>query len=216
MATAPTVLPDSAAMLPFDVILFDVGGVLLSNGWDHNERAAAVEAFHLDRVEFERRHAEVYPAWERGDITIEAYLGFVVFHLPRSFSLDDFKGFMFGLSHILPDSAIGVLRELAADGRYLLGALNNEARETNKHRFETFHLNSHFDLALSSCYLGLRKPDQRIYDKAIDILGRKPDRVLFIDDREENIVPAKEIGMATVHYTGASQFRQELINLGVL
>lgn len=203
-------------MLPFDVILFDVGGVLLTNGWDHNERASAAQAFHLDIAEFERRHAQVYPAWERGGISLEAYLGSVVFHEPRSFSVADFTGFMLNLSRILPDSAIPILRQLAADGRFLLGALNNEARETNKYRFETFQLSNCFNLALSSCYLGLRKPDRPIYNKAIDILGRKPNRILFIDDREENLATAREVGMAALLYTGAAQLRRDLTELGVL
>ena len=43
-------------MLPFDVILFDVGGVLLTNGWDHGERARVIAQFDLDLAAFEARH----------------------------------------------------------------------------------------------------------------------------------------------------------------
>ena len=77
-------------MLPYDAILFDVGGVLLNNGWDHLERAAAVEAFQLDNTEFERRHAELDDPWERGEITMADYLTYTVFHEPRHFSPEDF------------------------------------------------------------------------------------------------------------------------------
>ena len=58
-------------MLPFDVILFDVGGVLLTNGWDHDERAAAAAKFGLDSQELEARNAKVYAAWERDEINRE-------------------------------------------------------------------------------------------------------------------------------------------------
>src|ERR1035437_7179887 len=60
-------------MFPFDVILFDVGGVLLTNGWDHRERATVVEHFHLDAEEFEARHAATFDAWERAAISGKAY-----------------------------------------------------------------------------------------------------------------------------------------------
>src|ERR1700689_4973560 len=118
-------------MFPFDVILFDVGGVLLTNGWDHAERAAAMEHFHLDRAAFEARHPAANDAWERDVIPVKAYLNATVFYEPRGFSIDDFLDFMLAQSKVLPDGALGILAELAASKRHLLGALNNEARETN-------------------------------------------------------------------------------------
>lgn len=202
-------------MPPYDKILFDVGGVLLTNGWDHAERDAAIEAFHLDKQDLERRHTEIFEQWERGEITMGAYLDFALFHEPRNFSRDEFASFIFGQSRILKDSALPVLQELAASGRFLLGALNNEARETNEYRFTTFGLRNYFEVALSSCYLGLRKPSEAIYRRAIDILGAAPERVLFIDDRKENLIPARAIGMAAVHFTGEEQLRQEFGTLGI-
>ena len=207
---------ETTCMLPYDVILFDVGGVLLTNGWDHGERAAAIEAFQIDKDDFERRHADIDGQWERGEITMEAYLDVTVFHQPRSFSRDDFAAFIFNQSKILPSSGLGSLQQLASGGRYLVGALNNEARETNEFRFETFGLRNYFKIALSSCYLGLRKPDEAIYRRALDILGVPPHRILFIDDREENIAPAGAIGMATIHFKGASELQAKLTKEGVL
>ena len=75
-------------MLPFDVILFDVGGVLLTNGWDHGERAAAAAKFGLDALELEARNAKVYSAWERDEIDHYKYLDAAVFYEARSFSRD--------------------------------------------------------------------------------------------------------------------------------
>jgi putative hydrolase of the HAD superfamily len=202
-------------MSPFDVILFDVGGVLLTNGWDHGERAAAVEHFHLDRAAFEARHAAPNDAWERDVIPLKAYLSTTVFYESRSFSMDDFFAFMLTQSKLLPDGALGILAELAASDNYLLGALNNEARETNEYRFEKFGLRNYFKVALSSCYLGLRKPDLAIYKRAVDILGRSPERILFIDDREENVDGAIAVGMKGIRFSGAEALRQELASLGV-
>jgi putative hydrolase of the HAD superfamily len=203
-------------MFPFDVILFDVGGVLLTNGWDHGERAAAMEHFHLDGAAFETKHATCNDAWERDAISLEAYLNTTVFYEPRSFSQDDFFAFMLTQSQGLADGALGILAELAASDKCLLGALNNEARETNEYRFKQFGLLEHFKVSLSSCYLGLRKPDLAIYRRGLDIVGRPAERVLFIDDRPENVASAISAGMKGIQFHGGELLRQELVTLGVM
>src|SRR5450631_810964 len=203
-------------MFPFDVILFDVGGVLLTNGWDTQERALAIEQFHLDMPGFETRHHAAYPAWERGAITVQAYLDATAFNEPRNFSQDEFFAFMLAQSKLLPDGALGTLKELAASNRCMLGVLNNEARETNNYRFDKFGLRSYLKVALSSCYLGLRKPDKAIYLTALDILGRPPERILFIDDRAENVAGALSVGMRAIQFQGEQALRKELVSLGVM
>ena len=132
-------------MLPFQVILFDVGGVLLTNSWDVKERAQAAANFHIDQADFQARHAEVSDQWERGGISMATYLDVAVFHEPRNFSRDEFIACMFEQSKLLPNGALGILKELAASGHYLIGALNNEARELNDYRFETFGLREYFE-----------------------------------------------------------------------
>jgi putative hydrolase of the HAD superfamily len=97
----------------------------------------------------------------------------------------------------------------------LLGALNNEARETNDYRFQKFELRRYFKVALSSCYVGLRKPDPAMYRRALDILGSAPERTLFIDDRQENVDGAAEERIKTIRFTGAEALRGELERLGV-
>lgn len=203
-------------MFPFDVILFDVGGVLLTNGWDHAERALVLAHFGLDIAEFERRHPAPYSAWESGLTPIGDYLNATVFYQPRSFTPQDFYQLMIAQSRVLEDSAIETLKELAASKKCLVGALNNEARETNEYRFEKFGLRSLFQVALSSCYLGLRKPDAAIYLRALDILGRPADRILFIDDRAQNVAAAVAAGIHGIQYTGAEALRRDLTNLGVI
>ncbi len=203
-------------MSPFDVILFDVGGVLLTNGWDRQERALATEQFHLGAQDLETRNAEVMDAWERGEIDRNQYLDAVVFHEPRDFSRDEFFDFILAQSKLLPDGAMGILRNLCATNDYMLGALNNEARETNEFRFGKFELRRYFKVALSSCYLGLRKPEPAMYRRALDILGSRPNRTLFIDDREVNVAGASDVGIRAIRFTGAEALRKELERLKVL
>lgn len=200
-------------MLPFDVILFDVGGVLLTNSWDVRQRAQAAAHFHLDEGDLQTRHAEVMELWERGGIAMSTYLDVAVFHEPRSFSRDEFVACMLDQSKLLPEGAMGILKELSASGRYLMGSLNNEARELNEYRFKAFGLRNYFDVALTSCYLGLRKPDLAIYQRAIDIVGGSPERILFIDDRPENVAGAQAAGLVALHFTDADALRDELRRL---
>ncbi|MGO9436175.1 MAG: HAD family hydrolase [Terracidiphilus sp.] len=203
-------------MFPFDVILFDVGGVLLTNGWDHRERARVLDQFHLDRAEFEARHATQNDAWERDAITVKEYLEATVFYVPRSFSQDDFLAAICAQSQLLPDGAMEILEELAESGNCMVGVLNNEARATNDYRFQRFRIRDYLQVAFSSCYLGLRKPGSAIYLRALDILGLPPGRVLFIDDREENAVGAEAVGMKAIQFQGATALRRELGKLEVL
>ena len=200
-------------MLPFDVVLFDVGGVLLTNGWDVKERAEVAAQFHLDIAELESRHvrhAEIVDRWERGGATIDDYLDAVVFYQPRTFSRDEFVASMQSQSKLLQDGAMAVLQEVAATGTYLVGALNNEVRELNEYRFQTFGLRNYFEVALTSCYVGQRKPEPAMYRCAIDILGRPPGRILFIDDRKENVIGAETAGIVAIRFEGEAELREQL------
>ena len=203
-------------MFPFDVILFDVGGVLLTNGWDRVERAAAAAHFGLDAEALETRHAALMDAWERGEIDLNEYLSAAVFYESRAFSRSEFFSFMLAQSQRLPHGALHILAELAASNACLLGALNNEARETNEFRFGHFGLRRYFKVAFSSCYVGLRKPEPAMYLRALDILGRPPERVLFIDDRAENVAGGLAAGIKAIQFTGTDALRAELEKLGVV
>jgi putative hydrolase of the HAD superfamily len=108
-----------------------------------------------------------------------------------------------------------ILSEIAASKVCLVGALNNEARETNEFRFGHFGLRRYFKVAFSSCYMGLRKPEPAMYLRALDILGCKPGRVLFIDDRQENVAGGLAAGMKAIRFTGAETLRAALGELGV-
>jgi putative hydrolase of the HAD superfamily len=200
----------------FETVLFDIGGVVLTNGWDTRERAELLARYGLDREAFEARHKEIYPAWDTGAITAGTYLDTTIFYEPRGFSRGEFFEEICALSKPLEDGALGIVAEVAASNSYLVGALNNESRETNAYRFETFGLRRYFKVALSSCYLGLRKPDAAIYQRALEILGNRPERILFIDDHAENVATAAEVGMRALLFVGAGQLRQDLVELGVL
>ena len=203
-------------MLPFDVILFDVGGVLLTNGWDHKERATVIQSFNLDLSAFEARHPDANEAWEKDEIDAQRYLDQTVFYEPRGFSHKEFLDAIFAQSIPLEDSALPVLQDLSASQKYLVGSLNNEAREPNDYRFTRYDLRRYFEIAFSSCYVGLRKPHPEIYQRAIDILGRPAERILFIDDRQSNVDAAASTGLKAIRFIGEQDLRRQLKELTVL
>ncbi|MFY9746315.1 MAG: HAD-IA family hydrolase [Acidobacteriaceae bacterium] len=197
-------------------ILWDVGGVLLTNGWDRQQRDAVVARFGLAEADFERRHAEVDQAWEKDEIGADEYLRHTVFFEPRNFTQDEFLDAMYAESTPLADSAMGILREVSASEEYVLATVNNESRAMNEFRLVKFGLLDQFDAFFSSCYLGVRKPDRKIYQVALDVLQREPERVVFIDDRAENVAAATSLGIHGVRYEGSEQLGGELVRLGVL
>lgn len=202
-------------MAEISTILWDVGGVLLTNGWDHLERAAVLKKFQVDSDAFERRHELANDPWEKGLITAEEYLQQTVFYEPRLFTPADFLQAMKERSVLLPHTAMRILQELAESEEIELAMLNNEARELNDYRIERFELGRYFDSFFSSCYVGLRKPDPKILDLALDVLQRDPEEVIFIDDRQGNCDAAEALGIHAIRYTDETQCVQALERLGL-
>jgi putative hydrolase of the HAD superfamily len=188
--------------------------VLGTNGWDHHERQAAVERFGLDLEEFESRHEMVATAFELGQLSLDCYLDRTVFYRQRSFTREAFRDFMLQQSQPYSDS-IAILRRVNASGSYLLATLNNESFELNNHRIEAFGLRNIFKLFLSSCFLGVLKPDQAFYQLALKLTQQEPGHCVFIDDRALNVECARREGMQTVHFKNAAQLESELRALGV-
>ena len=153
-------------MFPFDVILFDIGCVLLTNGWDHRERSIVVEQFKLDGDVLEARHAKAFEAWERGELAADEYLDAVVFYEPRSFSSEEFFSAICAQSKELPNGALCILKELAASDKCRIGAVNNEARETHEYRVKTFGLHTLFQYTFTTNNKKKHKPKTRIYQRA--------------------------------------------------
>jgi putative hydrolase of the HAD superfamily len=197
---------------PIQTLFWDVGGVILSNAWDHEERARAVEHFHLEKAGFEAKHKEIVTAFETGKITLEQYLDRTVFYQPRKFSKEEFNSFMFSQSKPKPE-VLELARSLAS--RYLMGTVNNESRELNEYRIKQFGLAQIFDLFVSSCYVGIRKPDEKIYRLALDLIQKSPDECCFIDDRPENIEGAAKVGIRTILMRDVARLKKELQSLGV-
>lgn len=195
-------------------VFFDIGGVLATNGWDREQRKEAIARFGLNEAEFQARHEEMVGPLEQGQIGLDEYLDIAVFHEERSFTRDEFRNFIFGQSKPYTET-IEIARAVAAGCTYWVMTMNNESEELNRHRICSFGLDEFFDAFLSSCWLGLRKPARRFYDRALGISEARPAESVFIDDRLQNLAPAQHLGMHIIHYQSAPQLAQDLRSLGV-
>ena len=195
-------------------IFFDLGGVLLTNGWDTSARKLAAQEFNLDFNEFQTRHEMLKTAFETGRIGIDTYVRKAVFHRSRLFSPDEFKQFMFAQSQTLGDT-LDWVRALAQTEKYRLFTLNNESRELHEYRVRAFKLSEVFEAFFTSCYLGQVKPDEDIYLNALGMSGCHRDRAIFVDDRSLNVEPAVALGLNAVLFTGLETLKKDLQERGV-
>jgi putative hydrolase of the HAD superfamily len=195
-------------------LFWDIGGVIMTNGWDHNSRKEAVESFGLDGEEFRERHDLSFPAFDAGQITLNQYLDRTLFYRERPFTRGEFTAFMFAQSREYPETR-AVLSDVARSGKYYVASINNEPRELNQYRIEAFNLRNEFQAFFSSCYLNSRKPEETIYRIALDVSQRPPENSVFIDDRPLNLENPRRLGMQVVLHKNATQLREDLRALGI-
>jgi putative hydrolase of the HAD superfamily len=204
----------AAPLAEITTLFWDIGGVILTNGWDRGSRKEAASAFHLDSEEFQDRHDLSFPAFDSGLITLNEYLDRTLFYRQRNFTREEFTAFMFAQSKEFPETR-AILDKVSSSGKYFVGAINNEPLELNQYRIEAFDLRRNFLVFFSSCYVRSRKPEETIFRIALEVTQRPPERCLFIDDRPLNLESPHRLGMHTIHHQNAAQLRSELGNYGV-
>jgi putative hydrolase of the HAD superfamily len=202
------------ALSEITTMFWDIGGVILTNGWGADARRRAAELFHLDWEEFQDRHDLSFPAFDTGHISLDEYLNRTLFYRPRAFTREEFVAFMFAQSKEYPESR-AVLDTVARSGKYFLGTINNEPLELNEYRIKAFDLRRDFQVFFSSCYLHTRKPEEMIFRIALEVTQRPAGESVFIDDRPLNLENPRKLGMKTIHYQNAEQLRAELKKCGV-
>jgi putative hydrolase of the HAD superfamily len=202
------------ALPEITTLFWDIGGVILTNGWGADARRRAAEIFHLDWEEFQDRHDLSFPAFDTGHISLDEYLNRTLFYRPRAFTREEFIAFMFAQSKEYPESR-AMLDKVARSGKYFIGSINNEPLELNEYRIKAFQLRRDFQVFFSSCYLQTRKPEEMIFRIALEVTQRPAGECVFIDDRPLNLENPRKLGMKTIHYQNAEQLRAELKNYGV-
>jgi putative hydrolase of the HAD superfamily len=195
-------------------LFLDIGGLFLTNGWDHYSRQRAVEYFALDFVEFNERHQAIFDTYESGKMTLEEYLELAVFYQPRHFAMNEFREFILGESRPYPDM-IELIKTLKHDYNLRTIAVNNEPKEINEYRIRQYDLESFIDFFASSCYVQMRKPDKDIYRFALNLAQVQPEEVVYIDDRFVLIQAAQRLGLNGIQHTTITATRKALAQFGL-
>lgn len=201
-------------MNEYDTLFVDVGGVLLTNGWDREMRRRAAKVFCLDYDEMDERHHLIDVNYELGNLTLEEYLSYVIFYRNRPFTRDAFREFMYAQSDP-HEEMIDLVRQLKAANGLRLVAVSNEGRELTQYRIDRFGLRDFIDVFIASCFVGYRKPDPSIYNAALDIVQADPDRVIYIDDREVFVEAGERLGIRSIHHLELDSTKDQLEACGL-
>jgi putative hydrolase of the HAD superfamily len=199
---------------PVTTLFLDIGGVLLTDGWGHGARKRAATNFNLEWAEMEDRHQLNFDTYEEGRITLEEYLGRVVFYRKRPFTRAQFRRFMFAQSKPHPEM-IALFARLKVRHGLKVAVVSNEGRELNAYRIRTFKLDRLVDSFISSCFVHVRKPDTEIYRLAIDIAQAPARQVVYIENTPMFVQVAEGLGIRSILHTDYSSTRAKLASLGL-
>ncbi len=194
-------------------IFLDIGGVLLTDGWDHHARRRAAKHFELDWAEMENRHNLNFATYEEGKLTLKEYLGRVVFHQKRPFTRAQFRGFMFAQSKPYPEM-IELFAQLKVRYGLKIAVVSNEARELNAFRIRKFKLDGFVDAFISSCFVHIRKPDEDIFRLALDIAQAPARQVLYIENTPMFVQIAQGFGIRSILHADYKSTRAKLASFG--
>ena len=183
------------------ILFSDIGGVLLTNGWGHESRMAAAKKFNIDYGEMDILHDFIFNVYEMGKISLDDYLDTVVFREKRNFSREEFKEFMYAQSVELPGTLSWFIKWKKEHENVKVISMNNEPRDLNQYRIKKFKLHDFFDAFITSCEVGMRKPDPGIYLLGLGIAQAKPEECVYFDDRIMLVEAAKKLGIKAYHHT---------------
>jgi len=195
-------------------LFLDIGGVLLSDGWDRNSRKAGAETFHLDHHDMEERHHLNFETYELGKMSLDEYLDSVVFYKKRDFNRDEFKTFMYEQSRPQPEM-ITLIINLKKEYNLKIAVISNEGRELNEYRIKKFKLNTLIDFFISSSFVNLRKPDASIFRLALDIAQVDPGESLYIDNQPLFVEIAERFGIKGIWHTDIASTEDQLYAYGL-
>jgi putative hydrolase of the HAD superfamily len=200
--------------IPITALFLDIGGVLLNNGWDHQARRRVAAHFKLEWAEMEERHRLTFETHEEGKLTFEEYLSRVVFYRKRPFTRAQFRRSMCAQSKPCPEM-IALIARLKSRYGLKIAVVSNEAREVNDYRIRKFKLAEFVDSFISSCFVGLRKPDADIYRLALDITQTPARQVLYIENTPMFVQVAEGLGIRSVLHTDYNSTCAKLASFGL-
>lgn len=201
-------------MANITTLFLDIGGVLLTNGWDTALRKKTAAHFGVDYEELDHRHRVTYDTYEEGKMSLETYLRQIIFFEPRPFTPEDVKTYI--LEEARPyEETIGLVKKLRAVYGLKVAVVSNEGREIAEDRIQRFHLKDFVDFFVVSAFVHFRKPDLDIYKLALDVAQVQPEEVAYIEDRPLLCEVASTLGIHSVLNWDHAETRKKLAELGL-
>jgi putative hydrolase of the HAD superfamily len=199
---------------PITALFVDIGGVLLTDGWDHDARKRAATNFKLELAEMENRHHLTFDTYEEGKLTLEEYLDRVVFYQKRPFTRARFRRFMFAQSKPYPEM-ISLVAQIKVRHGIRIAVVSNEGRELNAYRIRKFKLDGFVDSFISSCFVHVRKPDADIFRLALDIAQVPAGQVVYVDNTPMFVQIAEGLGIRSILHTDYRSTCAKLASFGL-
>jgi putative hydrolase of the HAD superfamily len=199
---------------PITTLFLDIGGVLLTNGWDTALRKKTADHFGVDYTELDHRHRVTYDTYEEGKMPLETYLQQIIFFEPRKFTTEDVKNFILEQATPYQDT-IDLVHRLKAVYGLKIAVVSNEGREIAEDRISRFHLKDFVDFFVVSAFVHFRKPDLDIYRLALDVAQVQPEEVAYVEDRPLLCEVASGLGIRSVLNRDAAETRLLLAKLGL-
>jgi putative hydrolase of the HAD superfamily len=195
-------------------LFLDIGGVLLTDGWDRRARKRAVTRFKLEAAEMEDRHQLTWNTYQQGKLTLNEYLGRAIFYKKRPFTRARFRQFMFAQSKHYPEM-IELIAQLKVRHRLKVVVVSNEGRELNAYRIHKFKLGRIVECFVSSCFVHLLKPDEDIFRLALDIAQVPAPKIVYIENTPMLAQIAEGLGIRSILHTDYKATRAKLASFGL-
>jgi putative hydrolase of the HAD superfamily len=190
----------------------DFAGVLTSNMvevYDYFELVEGVKQYTVLHGWADRRGQELYRRLELGEISQAEWNS--AFGELIGVPSENLMGRL--LEDLMPaHSVLRVVKDARAAG-VRTALLSNSLGRHPHDPYAPFDLEEHFDVVVLSDEVGIRKPDRRIFQLIAERLGMPPAACLFADDTEENLPPARDLGMGVVHAVDERETTRQLRTL---
>ena len=195
-------------------LFLDIGGVLLTNGWDTALRKQTAAHFGLYYNEVDHRHRVTYDTYEEGKMAFETYLKQIIFFEPRTFAPEDVKKYILDQAKPYQDM-MDLVKKLKVVYGLRVAVVSNEGREIAMDRIKRFHLKDFADFFIVSAFVHFRKPDLDIYHLALDVAQVNPEEVAYLEDRPLLCEVAAGLGINSVLHRNAADTREILAGMGL-
>ncbi len=194
-------------------ILFDLGGVLFTNGTKKFNKAIA-SRYNLDDTFVQSvSDGEIGTQYREAQITRDEFWKYFLEGLKIREDPDVLEKEWISYYELI-EGTRDIIRELSK--KYKIYYLSDNVKERVQKLDERFGFLQWFDGGTFSHEVGVRKPNPKIYEFALHKAGVAPSEAVFIDDKKSSLIPAADMGMTVILFESSEKLRSELVRLHIV